>query len=49
MYTFPVALVGDAAHSIHPQAGQGLNMGIQDIDHLSQVIVDGLASGADIG
>ncbi|MBI37515.1 MAG: 2-octaprenyl-6-methoxyphenyl hydroxylase [Alphaproteobacteria bacterium] len=43
------ALVGDAAHSIHPIAGQGLNMGIRDIAALSEVIVDARRLGADIG
>ena len=44
-----IALLGDAAHSIHPQAGQGLNLGIQDADALSSVLAEGLASGQDIG
>ena len=49
-YTAPnVALVGDAAHSIHPQAGQGLNMGLMDARRLSEVILKGLKTGADIG
>ena len=43
------ALVGDAAHAIHPIAGQGLNMGIRDIAALSEVIVDARRLGADIG
>ena len=41
--------VGDAAHSIHPQAGQGLNLGITDVQCLSSAILDGIKSGADIG
>lgn len=49
-YTAPrVALIGDAAHSIHPQAGQGLNLGLMDAKHLSSSIVKGLCSGCDIG
>lgn len=49
-YTSPrVALIGDAAHSIHPQAGQGLNMGLRDVEMLAEVIASGLASGQDIG
>lgn len=44
-----VALLGDAAHSIHPQAGQGLNLGIQDADTLSSVLAQGLATGQDLG
>lgn len=49
-YTAPrCALVGDAAHSIHPQAGQGLNLGIQDALTLSDNIVRTLKTGGDIG
>ena len=44
-----VALLGDAAHSIHPQAGQGLNLGIQDADALSTALAEGLATGQDVG
>lgn len=44
-----VALIGDAAHSIHPQAGQGLNMGLRDVEMLADVIASNLASGQDIG
>jgi len=44
-----IALIGDAAHSIHPQAGQGLNLGIMDADCLGNAIIDGLKSGVDIG
>lgn len=42
-------LVGDAAHSIHPQAGQGLNLGLQDAVALSSRIVQALECGQDIG
>ncbi len=49
-YTAPrCALVGDAAHSIHPQAGQGLNLGVQDAITLSDCIVRTLSVGGDIG
>lgn len=49
-YTAPrCALVGDAAHSIHPQAGQGLNLGVQDAITLSDCIVRSLSVGGDIG
>jgi ubiquinone biosynthesis monooxygenase Coq6 len=49
-YTSPrVALIGDAAHSIHPQAGQGLNLGLADSATLSASILDALATGQDYG
>lgn len=44
-----VALVGDAAHSIHPIAGQGLNLGLKDVAALAQVVVDAARIGEDIG
>ena len=44
-----LALVGDAAHAIHPIAGQGLNMGIRDAAVLAEVIVDALGLGLDPG
>lgn len=44
-----VALIGDAAHSIHPQAGQGLNLGIADVKQLALAIEKGIKTGADIG
>ena len=42
-----VALVGDAAHVIHPVAGQGLNMGLKDVAALAEVIVDAARLGID--
>ena len=44
-----VALVGDAAHGVHPIAGQGLNAGIRDIAALADVIADATRRGEDIG
>ncbi len=44
-----VALVGDAAHAIHPIAGQGLNLGIRDAAALAEVVVDAGRLGLDIG
>lgn len=44
-----LALVGDAAHGMHPIAGQGLNMGLRDIAALAQVLVDAHRLGLDIG
>lgn len=44
-----LALVGDAAHAIHPIAGQGLNMGIRDVAALAEVVVDARRLGRDIG
>lgn len=44
-----IALVGDAAHTIHPLAGQGLNMGLADSQSLSSAIEYAVEHGADIG
>jgi len=44
-----VALVGDAAHVIHPIAGQGLNMGLKDVAALAEVVVDAVRLGLDPG
>jgi 2-polyprenyl-6-methoxyphenol hydroxylase-like FAD-dependent oxidoreductase len=44
-----VVLAGDAAHSIHPQAGQGLNLGIEDASMLSDAILGAMSAGADYG
>lgn len=49
-YTAPrVALVGDAAHVIHPIAGQGLNLGLRDVAALAETVVDAHRVGLDIG
>jgi 2-octaprenyl-6-methoxyphenol hydroxylase len=44
-----IALVGDAAHVIHPIAGQGLNMGLKDVAALAEVVVDAARLGLDPG
>ena len=49
-FTAPrVALVGDAAHGVHPLAGQGLNAGLRDVGALSQVLSEARARGEDPG
>ena len=42
-------LIGDAAHGIHPIAGQGLNMGFRDVAALTEVLVEAVRTGQDIG
>jgi 2-octaprenyl-6-methoxyphenol hydroxylase len=44
-----IALVGDAAHGVHPIAGQGLNLGFRDIAALTDVISDAASLGLDFG
>jgi 2-octaprenyl-6-methoxyphenol hydroxylase len=44
-----LALIGDAAHVIHPIAGQGLNMGLRDVAALAEVVVDAARLGIDFG
>ncbi|MCR6629497.1 MAG: UbiH/UbiF/VisC/COQ6 family ubiquinone biosynthesis hydroxylase [Magnetospirillum sp.] len=43
-----LALVGDAAHGMHPVAGQGMNMGIRDVAALAEVVVDARRLGLDV-
>lgn len=44
-----LALVGDAAHGIHPIAGQGLNLGLRDVGALVEVLLEGRRLGLDVG
>lgn len=44
-----LVLVGDAAHAIHPIAGQGLNLGFRDVAALAEVLVEGARLGLDLG
>ncbi len=44
-----VAIIGNAAHSVHPVAGQGFNLALRDVALLSELIVDNRRAGNDIG
>jgi 2-octaprenyl-6-methoxyphenol hydroxylase len=49
-FTAPrAALLGDAAHGVHPIAGQGLNLGLKGAAALAQVLVEAMRLGEDIG
>lgn len=44
-----LALIGNAAHTLHPIAGQGFNLGVRDVAVFAQVLVDAVSAGQDIG
>jgi 2-octaprenyl-6-methoxyphenol hydroxylase len=44
-----LALIGNAAHTLHPVAGQGFNLGLRDVAVLAEVLCDAVAAGRDIG
>lgn len=44
-----LALIGDAAHRVHPLAGQGLNIGLTDVAYLANEVLKACKSGQDIG
>src|SRR3569623_2226955 len=44
-----LALIGNAAHTLHPVAGQGFNLGLRDVAVLAEVLCDAFAAGRDIG
>ncbi len=44
-----LAVIGNAAHTLHPVAGQGFNLGLRDVATLAEVIIDGVRAGRDPG
>lgn len=49
LYKGRVLIIGDAAHSIHPVAGQGLNLGLRDVEAVITHISDAKTTGIDVG
>ncbi len=49
LYQDRIVLLGDAAHSMHPVAGQGLNLGIRDVESLAQILSEAKNLGLDLG
>ena len=49
IYSNRVALIGDAAHALHPVAGQGLNLGMRDAASLAEILIFANRRGEDIG
>ena len=44
-----IAIIGNAAHTVHPIAGQGFNLGIRDVAMLAEVLIDATRTGRDLG
>ena len=44
-----VALLGNAAHTLHPISGQGFNLGLRDVAVLAELLVEQASAGADPG
>lgn len=44
-----LALIGDAAHAVHPLAGQGVNLGLGDANRLALAIASAVEAGQDFG